>query len=172
MALEHHAARYGRDARERLDDLDERAHEGAGILAGAAHQAVRQAVLDHHRGKIIRVEQNLPRIAGADVPVALKPLEALGQDRQVVRLGGIDDADPRRGRCRIARPCARFPRYPQQDRRAQLHPVEPSGRLENARLRALRKDNPLGVALQLLENGLDESHSRILGSSVSLHTQA
>ena len=49
-------------------------------------------------------------------------------------------------------------RIPQQDRRAQLHPVEAPRGLEHARLRAFGKDDPLGMTLQLLENGLDESH--------------
>ena len=96
----------GGDPRQRLDDLDQRAHQGAGVLARATHQPVRLPVLDHHRREVIRVQQNLPRIPGPDVPVALERLEAFREDRQVVRLRGIDDADTRQVDPILAPPCA------------------------------------------------------------------
>ena len=67
-----HAAEDRAHLRQRLEHLEQRAQQPAGIFARAAHQAVGQAVLDHHRAEIIRVDHDLARIVDAEALVAVE----------------------------------------------------------------------------------------------------
>ena len=62
LQFHHQATGSGDGLRGDLDDLKQRPQHAASALVGAGYEAVRLVHRDHHRPKIVGLEQGLPRL--------------------------------------------------------------------------------------------------------------
>ena len=87
-------------------------------------------------------------------------METPGEIFQLLAFGGIDDADALEGGVQALGNFRHFGRIAQHDGRAQPQRVKLPGRLQDARLRAFGKHNPLRMPLQFFDDVADETHGR------------
>ena len=124
----------------------------------AGHEPVRLVHGHHHRPEIIRLEHRLARLAFLDALAAAQNAEAAREILQLLALGGVDDADAFEREVQVRGDLFDLRAVAQQDGHAQPQGMELPGRLEHARLRAFRKDDPLGMPLQFFDDRSYETH--------------
>src|SRR5581483_3957052 len=88
--------------------------------------------------------------------------EAAGEVVEVLALRGIDDADAFERNVQLLRELFDPGAVAEQDRRAEPERKKLPRRLQHARLRAFRKNDPLRMALQLFNDVPDKTHARKL----------
>jgi hypothetical protein len=102
-------------------------------------------------------------------------MKALCEIIQVLARGGIDDADALERDIQVFRDFFNFSRVAEDDGCAETQRVELPRGLQNARLIAFWKHDPLGMPLQFFDDVADETHGRKLArrteSAIILTTQ-
>ena len=94
-------------------------------------------------------------------------MEAVGEILQVLALGGIDDADAVERNVQVLRGGLHFGRVAEQDGRAEAQRGKLPRGLQDARLLALRENDPLRMPLQFFDDAADETHGRSFRFQVS-----
>ena len=117
----------------------------------------------HHRAVIIRLEHRLARLVGAQPLFAAQRMKARGKIAQILAVGGIDDPDAIERNIQTLRDRSHLGSVAEHDGRAQpQRGILPCG-LQNARLVALGKNNPLRMPLQLFDDAADKTHGGSFG---------
>ena len=129
-----------------------------GDVRRAGNQAVRLMHRQHHRAIIIRLQHRLARFGGAQAFFAAQRMKPFREIFQILARGGIDDADAFERNVQIVRDRFYFGVVAEHDGRAEPQRVKLPRRLQNARLLALGKHDPLGMPLQFFDDIADETH--------------
>ena len=116
---------------------------------------------DHHGPVVIGVEHSIARLGDLDPLATAEHGVALREGIKIFALGGVDDTNAFERDIELGGRKLHLGAIAQQDGRTQAQRIILSRRLQNARLRAFRKYDPLRVALELFDDVANETHGEL-----------
>src|SRR5947207_15669901 len=115
----------------------------------------------HHCSKKIRLQHRVPRFKALHTLVAPQDFEASHEIVQLLAFDGVDDADAFQRDIQCRGHVLDLSAVAYQNRRAQPQRIVLPRRLEDAGLDPFRKNDPLGMPLQLFDDTAYKSHATL-----------